>query len=171
MNPSKAVRMGDKLIKETRLSPTQSTIILMAAGFCVFIILMRLIGPARELVHRVLLIGLVVTVMNVLVARIAMKRKLWAVRGAWPVFGYPFSMIVAWLFLTAGFCLLLSRLPSLCSALFVAALAGFGGSLWDLTVHKKAGILVVDRAKPWHLTAYWMASSLLAAFLLFLPCS
>ena len=153
--------------KGPKLSPEANTVILMAVSICFFGILLLLLKPAAEMIHRALLVGLILTMTNFLLAVIALKLKLWTVRGAWPVFGYPLSMIAAWLFLIATYCLVLSQLHSWGARFLVAALAGMGGPLWDLTIHRRAAILVLDRAKPWQPMIYWLVLSLLGMILFF----
>jgi len=135
----------------------------MVSGIVICVLLVLFLRPSNPVLIRTLLVASGATVANALIAVFAAKRGLWTVRGAWPVAGYPLSMMIAWFFLVAGFCLALDRLSFGWSQAAFVALAGFGGATWDLRVHRFAGILVLDRARSWQVVLYWISMAFAAA--------
>ena len=51
------------------------------------------------------------------------------------------------------------------SKIAFVALAGIGGSTWDLRMHRRVGILTLNRAKNHHFIIYWSAMMLVTALL------
>jgi len=138
---------------------------MMFVGLVLLIATTLLVGPPVRVLCRAMFVGLVMTAANYILAVIALRLGLWTVRGAWPVFGYPLSMVFGWFSLTSCFCLMLTLFQRWWPMLTFVALAGVGGSLWDLRVHTRAGILVLGRAKRWQVVLYWVVLAFAAALL------
>jgi len=148
-----------------RPSANRATILFMIVGFVLLVVLILLIRPAEKILFHAVLVGAIMTVANYLIAILALRLGFWTVRGAWLILGYPLSMVLGWLFLITGFCLVFNWLHFWWSRSVYVALSGFGGSMWDLNMDTRAGVLVVGRAKRWQIILYWLALSIITALL------
>lgn len=159
-------RIGEHKDSATLHSPAnRATILLMIAGMVTLIVLTLLISPQKQILYRAMLVGAIMAIINYIFEIVALRRGLWTVRGAWKLFGYPLSMLFGWFFFIAGFCLFFNWLHFWWSKSAFVIIAGVGGSLWDINVHTRVGVLVIGRAKRWQIVLYWLILSVIAALL------
>jgi len=161
---------GEKISKpvnpiKSQSSTDKTSTLFMAMGIIIFVTIWMLIEARIKIIHRAALVGLIMTIANYILAIIAKQFRLWDVRGRWPVFGYPLTMVIGWFFLIAGFCLTLGWLHYWWSKLIFVLLCGALGSFWDLKIHTSIGTLTLIKAKYGHVILYWFVLSFISAFL------
>jgi uncharacterized membrane protein len=148
-----------------RRSARTATLSLMIFAFALLVVTIWLVHPSATILHRALLVGLLIAVLDFAFSLYAIRTNIWTFGGAWRVFGYPVSMGVGWLFLTAVLCLILGRLPGPWTKILITLLAASGGAVWEIRVHIPLGILIPGRATRSMIFLYWLVLAGLAAYL------